>query len=300
MSYIPPKLLEQKLLRFLSEDMEYGDITSELIPDIPVYANLITKQDGVLCGLAFSKILLKSLQIEVSSLFSDGDRIRKGDIILQLNGYSRAIFASERTVLNLLMHLSGIATFTRKMVDKVAGSGLDIIIASTRKTTPGLRYFEKYAVKIGGGDPHRWNLSDAVLIKENHLSLLAAENAIPTVLNQAGKKTSFTKKVEIEVENLSELETALKFSPDIIMLDDFHIDDIQTAIGIVRQNPEISHPLIEVSGGISEQNIDIYLIPGIDIISMGTLTHSPKAIDFSLKVMKHVSPNPTGEKKIVN
>ena len=196
------------------------------------------------------------------------------------------------------MHLSGIATQTRKLVDRVKQSGQDIKIASTRKTTPGFRYFEKYAVKIGGGDPHRWNLSDTVLIKENHLNVLG-EDAIPTILNQSKITTSFTKKVDIEVESLSELKMALKLSPEIIMLDDFSTEDIQAAIEIVKQDSKQKCPLIEVSGGISEQNIDIYLIPGIDIISMGSITHSVTAIDFSLKIMKTVSSEPTGEKNIV-
>ncbi len=298
MSYIPPKLLEKKILQFLQEDIEYGDITGELVPNIPVHANLISKREGILCGLIFAKILLESLGVEVSTLFKDGDTIRKGDVILQLRGLSRAILVSERTILNLLMHLSGIATQTRKLVDRVKQSGQDIKIASTRKTTPGFRYFEKYAVKIGGGDPHRWNLSDTVLIKENHLNVLG-EDAIPTILNQSKITTSFTKKVDIEVESLSELKMALKLSPEIIMLDDFSTEDIQAAIEIVKQDSKQKCPLIEVSGGISEQNIDIYLIPGIDIISMGSITHSVTAIDFSLKIMKTVSSEPTGEKNIV-
>ncbi len=298
MSFKPTKLLEQKLLQFLQEDMEYGDITSELVPNIPVHANLVSNQEGVLCGLDFAKILLESLNVEVSSLFKDGDIIRKADVILQLSGLSRAILVSERTILNLLMHLSGIATQTRKLVDKVKNSSQDIIIASTRKTTPGFRYFEKYAVKIGGGDPHRWNLSDSVLIKENHLILLG-EEAIPAIFNQSKNKTSFTKKVDIEVENLSELKKALKLSPDIIMLDNFSINDIQAAIEIVRQESPQTRPLIEVSGGISEQNIDMYLIPGIDVISLGSLTHSVKAIDFSLKILKVISSTRNGETNIV-
>lgn len=294
MSYMPPKLLETKLLQFLKEDISYGDLTSDLVPNIPIHANIISKQEGVICGLNFAEILLESLDVEVSSLFSDGDTIRLGDIILQLRGLSRAILASERTILNLLMRLSGIATQTRKLVDRLKQTGQNTIIASTRKTTPGFRYFEKYAIKIGGGDPHRWNLSDTVLIKENHLRLLG-EEAISIILNQSMKMTSFTKKVEIEVENLSELRIALKASPDIIMLDDFSTDDIHAAIDIVKQTSDQVHPLIEVSGGITDQNIDEFLIPGVDIISMGMLTHSAIAIDFSLRIMKKISSSPTGE-----
>ncbi len=284
MSYIPQKLLEKKLIQFLEEDVDYGDITSELVPNVLVHANIISKEEGVLCGLDFAKIIFKFLDVEIKSSFKDGDRIKKGVVILELKGLSRNILVSERTILNLLMRLSGIATKTRRLVDKVNETGLDIIITSTRKTTPGFRYFEKYAVKTGGGDPHRWNLSDSVLIKENHLSLLGDE-AIQTILNQSKVKTSFTKKVDIEVENISELKQSLRLSPEIIMLDDFSISDIQTAIEIVEKNNRVPRPLIEISGGISEQNITKYFIPGIDIISIGSLTHSVAAIDFSLKIV---------------
>ncbi|MFX1282325.1 MAG: carboxylating nicotinate-nucleotide diphosphorylase [Promethearchaeota archaeon] len=294
MSFIPPKLLEQRLLQFLQEDIQYGDITSELVPNIQVHANLVSNQEGVLCGLDFAKIILESLNIEVSSLFKDGDIIRNGDVILQLRGLSRAILVSERTILNLMMRLSGIATQTRNLVEKVEKSGHAIRIASTRKTTPGFRFFEKYAIKVGGGDPHRWNLSDTILIKKNHLRIIG-EEAIPSIFNQLKNKTSFTKKVDVEVENISELKIALKFSPDIIMLDNFSIEEIETATEIVQQESTQVRPLIEVSGGISKENIDLYLIPGIDIISMGSLTHSVEAIDFSLKIMKTASPTPFGE-----
>ena len=298
MSYMPTKLLEKRLLNFLKEDINYGDPTSDLVPNIPVHANIISKKEGVVCGLNFAEILLESLDVEVSSLFSDGDVVRAGDIVLQLRGLSRAILTSERTVLNLLMRLSGIATQTQNLVERIKQMNQSIILASTRKTTPGFRYFEKYAIKIGGGDPHRWNLSDTVLIKENHLRLFG-EDAITTILKQARKNTSFTKKVEIEVENLSELRIALEAQPDVIMLDDFSIDDIQEAIAIVKQSTD-QIPLIEVSGGISDQNIDEYIIPGIDIISMGMLTHSAPAIDFSLKIMNILPSSTIGEIDLVD
>ncbi|MHA2328713.1 MAG: carboxylating nicotinate-nucleotide diphosphorylase, partial [Candidatus Hodarchaeales archaeon] len=217
MAYLPPKIIEQKLLQFLNEDVVYGDITSELVPDTLVVAELTSKQKGIVCGVSFAKILLESLGVEVLISSKDGDTIEKGSIILRLKGSSRAILISERVVLNLLMRLSGIATQTMKLVKKTKRVRKNIVIASTRKTTPGFRYFEKYAVKIGGGDPHRWNLSDTILIKENHLKLLD-EDPIPQIFNQSGKISSFTKKIDIEVENISELKNALKFSPEIIML----------------------------------------------------------------------------------
>lgn len=283
MAYIPKKLIEQKLIQFLKEDIDYGDITNELVPNIPVIANLIAKQDGIVCGVKFVKILLEVLGIHVNCLLKDGESIKTGDIVLELRGKSKPILTSERTILNLVMHLSGIATQTRMFVKKIEQSGLDIIIAATRKTTPGLRYFEKYAVIIGGGDPHRWSLSDTILIKENHLKLLG-DKAIETILKKAKKKASFSKKVDIEVENLVELKIALKFSPEIIMLDDFSIHDIKKAMKIVQDTSKHDKPLIEVSGGISKHTIDDYIIPGVNIISLGSLTHSVTPLDFSLKI----------------
>ncbi|MFX0151557.1 MAG: carboxylating nicotinate-nucleotide diphosphorylase [Candidatus Hodarchaeota archaeon] len=294
MAYIPVKVLEQKLLNFLQEDIEYGDITSDLIPNIQVQATIVAKQEGILCGITFVKILLESLGITVLNYFKDGQTIKPGDIILQLKGSSREILVSERTVLNLLMRLSGIATQTQKFGNKVKNAKQNIVIASTRKTTPGFRYFEKYAVKIGGGDTHRFSLSDTVLIKENHLSLLG-KKPIRSILLQSQTSSSFTKKIDIEVENLIEFKEALKLSPDIIMLDNFSSSDIRAAIEIMQKRTNHIRPLIEVSGGISEQNIEKFLIPGVDIISIGSLTHSVLAIDFSLKINGIVPFNSSGE-----
>jgi len=291
MAYIPKKMIEEKLLQFLKEDIDYGDITSDLVPNVQVTAILFAKQKGIVCGIRFVKILLESLGVSVTSHQEEGNEVKKGDRILELRGNSRTILVSERTVLNLIMRLSGIATQTHKLVKKVEQSGQDIIIAATRKTTPGFRYFEKYAVLIGGGDSHRWSLSDTILIKENHLRLFMEK----IITKQVMKKASFSKKIEIEVENLDELKTALILSPDIIMLDDFKIKDIQEAIKIVQQTSNPVKPLIEVSGGISEKNIDEYLIPGINIISIGALTHSIKSIDFSLKIEDRLGSEDKGE-----
>ncbi|MFX0209170.1 MAG: carboxylating nicotinate-nucleotide diphosphorylase [Candidatus Hodarchaeota archaeon] len=294
MAYLPEKVLEHKLLNFLQEDMEYGDITSELIPNIPVQATIIAKQDGVLCGIAFVKILLKSLGVTVLDHYEDGNTIKQGDTILQLEGSIREILISERTVLNLLMRLSGIATQTQKFCSKVKEAKQNIRIASTRKTTPGFRYFEKYAVKIGGGDTHRFSLTDTVLIKENHLSLIG-KKPIKSILLQSQASSSFTKKIEIEVENLIEFKEALELLPDIIMLDNFSTRNIRAAIEIIQKKPKHNRPLIEVSGGISKHNIDKFLIPGVDIISVGALTHSVTAIDFSLKINHVVTSSSSGE-----
>jgi len=209
--------------------------------------------------------------------------IAQKDVILTIEGSSKLILVVERTILNLLMRLSGVATQTKTLVDIVKKSNKPIVIASTRKTTPGLRYFEKYAVKIGGGDPHRWSLSDTILIKENHLVLFQNEN-IKDVITKFKQVSSFTKKIDIEVETMEEFEEVLESDPDIIMLDDFTPDQINKSIEIMNRRKLIKKPLIEISGGINAANIENYLISGVDILSIGALTHSVKSIDFSLKI----------------
>ena len=284
MGYLPEKLLEKKLINFIEEDVCYGDITSHLIPNKNVNAHIIAKEDAFVSGIKFCEILCQLFHIQTHSKYIDGSPIIKGDIVLEMKGLSRDILLIERTALNLLMRLSGITTYTQKLVKMVKDSGLNIKIAATRKTTPGLRFFEKYAVEIGGGDSHRMNLSDTVLIKENHL-MISQDVDIDNILRIAFEKTSFSKKIEIEVENLKEFQIALAYNPDIIMLDDFSVDMIYEALKNLENIPAESRPLIEVSGGISGENLKKYLMNGIDIISIGSLTHSVRAIDFSLKII---------------
>ena len=283
MSYLPEKVLEQKLLSFLQEDIGFGDITGEFVPEKNVEAKLFAKQNGVLCGLEFIKILLKSLGLKFHTEKKDGDMVIPNESILTIEGSSKQILVIERTILNLLMRLSGISSQTKVFVDIVSNSKQSIVIASTRKTTPGLRYFEKYAVKIGGGDPHRWSLSDTVLIKENHLVLFQNRN-IRDIVTKFKQVSSFTKKIDIEVETIKEFEEVLESDPDIIMLDDFKPDQIRKSVNILNSRKLNKKPLIEVSGGVNLENIENYLISGVDIISIGAVTHSVKSIDFSLKI----------------
>lgn len=271
------------LLAFLHEDMEYGDITTELIPDREIKANILVKQEGIVCGIEFALILLHSMGLKAKKLKSDGDPVRKNDILIEIQGKGKLILTVERTLLNILMRLSGISTQTRKLVEIVNNSKTNIIIASTRKTTPGFRYFEKYAVKIGGGDPHRWSLSDSILIKENHIAMFK-DKKISEILYDYKKKISFTKKIDIEIENLDEFEDIVKLEPDVIMLDNFHPDQIKSALEILKTIKINKLPQIEISGGINEDNIENYLIPGVNIISLGALSHSTSSLDCSLKI----------------
>ncbi len=284
-AYLPQKLLEHKLLAFLKEDMEFGDITTENMPDREVKAHIIAKESGMICGLKFVEILLESVGLKYNNAKKDGDQVTPENIVLIIEGSSKLILAVERTILNLIMRLSGIATKTKTLVNMAAESKKAIKIASTRKTTPGFRYFEKYAVKIGGGDTHRWSLSDMILIKENHLALYQG-TVIPELIAKFRQDSSFSKQIDIEVETIKQLEEALTANPDIIMLDNFLPDQIHQAIKILNKHRSGIHPLIEISGGINEENLEEYLISGIDVISLGALTHSVKPLDFSLKIQK--------------
>jgi len=284
MGYLPQKLLEKKLIALIEEDAAFGDVTSHLIPNKHIKAHITAKEAAILSGIEFCEILCQLFHIQTHSKYLDGTPINKGDTVLEMRGLSRDILLIERTALNLLMRLSGITTYTQSLVKLVKDAGLNIKIAATRKTTPGFRFFEKYAVEIGGGDTHRMNLSDTVLIKENHLKISKDVN-IDNILRIAFEKTSFSKKIEIEVENLKEFQIAFAYKPDIIMLDDFSIEMIQKALKSLEKLSIESRPLIEVSGGISDKNLKNYLINGIDIISIGSLTHSVKSIDFSLKII---------------
>ena len=283
MAYLPKKLLEQKLLDFLKEDIDFGDITTENMPEKNVRAKIIAKESGFICGLEFVQILLESVGLAVSSSKDDGDQIAPGTILLEIEGNSKLILAVERTILNLLIRLSGITTQTRKLVNLIDKSKKTIRIAATRKTTPGFRYFEKYAVKVGGGDTHRWNLSDMILIKENHLALYS-ETTFNNLITKLRKNSSFSKMIEIEVESLDQFEKALTANPDIIMLDNFNPNQIRQAIQIIKNQERNRYPLIEISGGINENNLEEFLISGVDIISLGALTHTVTPLDISLEI----------------
>ncbi len=290
MRNLPNRVLEKRLLEFLEEDTPYGDLTGGLLPTTNVSAVLLSKESGVICGIKFAQILMESLGITVIPLCQDGARIKPGDIVLEIQGDSQIIIAVERTVLNIVMRLSGIATQTHKLVERVKGSGLNIRVSGTRKTTPGFRFFEKYAIEIGGGDSHRMNLSDMVLIKENHITAIGEED-ISAIFDNLSKSISFSKKIEVEVENIEQFLKVLPYKPDIIMLDDFSIHDIKKVIEILKKNGSNNNIMIEVSGGITPENIQDYFIDGIDIISLGFLTHSVRSIDFSMKINQVIARN---------
>jgi len=271
--------MKSRLQDFLKEDIGSRDITSELVVPLQKTARgrIICKEKCVLAGIAEATEVFKELGAATVRSRKDGTKARKGTVVLEVGGSARAILAGERLALNFLMRMSGIATLTDRMVASCRKINPKVKIAATRKTTPGFREFEKKAVLIGGGDPHRYALDEAVLIKDNHIRIAGS---VEEALKRA-RRGSFAQKLEIEVENARDARIALENGADIIMLDNFEPADARRISKELREmRPNI---LIEVSGGIKPDNVRKYAA-GADIISMGCLTHSVKAIDFSLEL----------------
>lgn len=273
--------MKSKLQEFLREDIGSGDITSELVipPNAKAKGRILCKEQCVLAGVAEAKAVFEELGDNVSRSKEDGSEVRRGDVVLEVEGTARSILAGERLALNFVMRMSGIATLTHNLVARCKRINPKIRVAATRKTTPGFREFEKKAVLLGGGDPHRAGLYDAVLIKDNHIRIA---DGVKEALRRA-KGGSFTKKIEIEVENEKDARTAVENGADIIMLDNFKPDDAKKLSAELKKiNPDV---LIEVSGGIRPENVEQYAA-GADIISLGWLTHSVKSVDFSMEIEK--------------
>jgi nicotinate-nucleotide pyrophosphorylase (carboxylating) len=276
-------LIKEKLKKFLIEDNSFVDISSKSIPTKSIsQAKIIAKSDGYLSGLEELKILYQLLNVNVISNKEDGDQIQNGDTIAELDGKTLDILLGERVGLNLLCHMSAITTTTRKFVKIIENSGKNVKIACTRKTLPGLRLFEKKAVEIGKGDTHRFNLNDLVLLKSTHLKFY--EGNIVKLLKDVRSRVSFTKKIEIEIENVNDVLIAVKNKADIIMLDNMNPDKVQDAINLLKKEKLRNQVIIEVSGNITQENIFDYLISEPDVISTSILTQKPtEFVDYSLR-----------------
>jgi nicotinate-nucleotide pyrophosphorylase (carboxylating) len=273
--------MKSKIHEFLREDIGSGDITTELVIPSAMEAKgkIICKEDCILAGLAEASEIFKELGARVVKSKKDGTPAEKGDVVLEVKGRARALLAGERLALNMVMRMSGIATLTDALVRKCRKINPKVRVAATRKTTPGFREFEKRAIMLGGGDPHRMGLYDAVLIKNNHIAIAGG---VAEALVRA-RRGSFTKKIEIEVDTEKDAHTALANGADIIMLDNFEPMDARKLIGELKaKRPGV---LIEVSGGIKPDNIDKYA-SAADIISLGCLTNSVRSVDFSMKIEK--------------
>jgi nicotinate-nucleotide pyrophosphorylase (carboxylating) len=269
-------MLMTELERFIDEDSGYNDISSSIVPDCKAQAEVIAREDGVVAGLAEATQVFEYFDVLSTTDFTDGSSIKKNDVLLILDGGARSILRAERLALNFLGRMSGIATMTRKYVERAG----NVRIACTRKTTPGFRKFEKKAVIAGGGDPHRFNLSDAVMIKDNHISVLGLEKAVKVAFRIA----SFTQKIEVEVETVDDAIRAAELGVDIIMFDNMTVDKINESMRSITEKGLREGIILEASGGISLENIAEYASCGVDVISVGALTHSSRWLDISMRV----------------
>ncbi len=276
-------MIEDALRRFLDEDIGHGDITTDALVDPKTKATgtVICKERATVAGLSESIILLKLQGCQGEPKVRDGQEVPAGAIILEVRGSGSALLKVERVLLNLLSHMSGVATATAELVNIAKKNGSSTRIASTRKTLPGLRYFEKRAVELGGGDTHRLRLDDAVLIKDNHLALAGS---ITESVRKAKAKVSFTKKIEVEATTPDQAVEAALAGADIILLDNMTPSEVKKSVSLLEARKLRDRLLIEVSGGIIRENLASYAKTGVDVISVGSITHSAKAIDMSMEL----------------
>jgi nicotinate-nucleotide pyrophosphorylase (carboxylating) len=282
--FIPRKIMEEKLKYLLLEDLGQGDVTvAAIIPaNLTVKAVVVAKEEGLAAGIEETTILAEYLGLKVQTKVVDGEKIKNKQVLLEIYGDAKTILAAERTLLNLLSRMSGIATRTRSFTNKLKKAGVKTRIAATRKSAPGLLYFDKKAVIVGSGDPHRLHLDDMILIKDNHLAIVGS---IEEAIKKAKANGSFTKKIEVEVTTAEDAVKAAKAGADIIMLDNFSPKQAKEATEMLK-DAGFDDVLLEVSGGITSETLLEYAMAKVDVISMGELTHSAKALDISLEIVK--------------
>lgn len=260
----------------LEEDLGRGDVTSELLvpPEAAIEGRIVAKAEGVLAGSFLLPLVFEEAGggVRVVSVLGDGVRLRPGSVVARVEGRARTLLAGERVALNLLGHLSGIATLTSKFAERVAGT--KAVVVDTRKTLPGLRALEKYAVRVGGGKNHRFGLDDGILVKENHVAVVGG---VRRAVEMARARRPHLLRVEVECRTLAEVEEALGAGADAILLDNMGVADVRRAVELVA-----GRVLVEASGGISLENVREVAAAGVDFVSVGALTHSAPALDFSM------------------
>lgn len=265
------------ILSAIKEDITSEDVSTNSVVKGPVKgtADLICKEDGIICGLdVFKRVFtLIDSEIEVDLKKEDGDKVVVGEVLATVTGDMRVILSGERTALNYLQRMSGIATYTNKTASLLEGTKTKLL--DTRKTTPNNRVFEKYSVKVGGGNNHRYNLSDGVLLKDNHIG---AAGSVANAIKMAKEYAPFVRKIEVEVENFDMVKEAVEAGADIIMLDNMKPEQLKEAIAYIDGRAEI-----EISGNVTKENLNLYVEMGVDYISSGALTHSAPILDVSLK-----------------
>jgi nicotinate-nucleotide pyrophosphorylase (carboxylating) len=270
-------MLTTELERFVAEDLGEWDDSSTLVPEIEAVAAVVAREDCIISGLAEAQEIFAYFRLTATPLFDDGEFVPAGSQVITIRGSARSILQSERLALNFMARMSGISTLTRQCA-LLAGSR--VRIAATRKTTPGFRAFEKKAVFLGGGDTHRFNLSDAVLIKDNHIAILGLEEC----LHSAKERASFAKKIEVEIENAADMIKAARGGADIIMFDNMSPGEIARGVEQLQETGLRDRLLLEASGGITLDNLSEYAASGVDVISLGALTRDAKWIDLSLEM----------------
>ena len=277
---LPDFYVDELIRKAITEDINYIDVSSAYLfgDDHRTEAYFVSKADGVLCGIEIAMRVFSLLDntFEYKLYKHDGDELKAGDLIAEFSGKTLKLLEGERTSLNLVQHMSGIATMTNVAVKAVEGTGTSI--ADTRKTLPGLRAIQKYAVTCGGGHNHRYNLSDAAMLKDNHID---AGGGITKTVEALRKKIGHTVKIEVETRNLDEVREAVSAGADIIMLDNMTLEQMQQSVEIIG-----GKALTEASGNVTPDNIRTVAQAGVDIISMGAITHSVKAFDISMKIKK--------------
>lgn len=272
--------IDQYIINALQEDITSEDVTTNAIMKeyTKGHADLICKEDGIICGLDVFERVFSLLDNNTTFItkYNDGDMVKKGDIIGEIIGDIRVLLSGERTALNYLQRMSGIATYTRQLVKELKGTKTRLL--DTRKTTPNMRVFEKYAVKIGGANNHRYNLSDGVLLKDNHIS---AAGSVAKAIQMAKEYAPFVRQIEVEVETLEMLEEALNEGVDIIMLDNMDNETMKQAVAKIN-----GQALTECSGNVTKERLREIAEVGVDFVSSGALTHSAPIMDLSLKNLK--------------
>lgn len=281
--FLPKRVLEEKLLRFLKEDLDHGDATSSLTvaKKTVAEANVVVKEGGTVAGIEEALVLCESLKLRANALKQDGSQVKPQTPILRIVGDARTLLSAERTLLNVLSRMSGIASMTNDLVRRVAP--YQTRVACTRKVAPGLGYFDKKAVILGGGDTHRLHLADMILIKDNHIRIVGE---VGKAVRRARETASFSKKVEAEVSSPEDALKAAEADADIIMLDNLSPKNVKKVVQVLTKKGIRQKVILEASGGINHKNIVEYAKTGVDVLSVGEITHSPKALDMSLEVIK--------------
>ncbi len=269
------------LLRFIDEDVPSGDVTSEaVIPDICCHAEISAEQAGIIAGLCEATMLFSHYGVTVKQFAEDGQNVKSGDKLLSLTGDAKKILLVERTALNIIGRMGGIASQTREMAQIISAVNPQCRVAGTRKTCPGFRALDKKAVQLGGGDPHRGSLSDGILIKDNHLALVSLKNAI-----NAAKQITRYKKIEVEVETPADSLLAAASGADIILLDNMNPGEVKTTLNTLRREGLRDRVIIELSGGIGPDTLRDFAALDVDVISMGALTHTVRNFSVKLEIV---------------